>query len=249
MFDKKRRGESMIQPHILCERVSERVMLPGDPKRVDRVASFLDNVREIAYNREFKTIIGEYKGVEITITSTGIGGASAAIALEELIACGGKYFVRIGSAGAIQSDINIGDLIISSSSVREDGASQMYVDKSMPAAADFELVKLLEKILIEKSYRYKIGMTRSHDSFYVDDELERMSYWNKKGVLGSDMETAALYTIGYIRGVKVASILNNVVLYEADVKDGINEYVDESNLASEGERREIEVALEALIKI
>lgn len=239
----------MVQPHILCEKVSERVMLPGDPKRVDRVAEFLEDVQEIAYNREFKTIIGKYKGIEITVTSTGIGGASATIALEELIACGGKFFLRIGSAGAIQKEIKIGDLIISTASVREDGASQMYVEKSMPASADFEMIRVIENVIKEKEYKYHIGITRSHDSFYVDDEMDRMKYWNEKGILGSDMETSALYTIGYIRRVKVASILNNVVLYQADVKDGINEYVDEGSMSSEGERREIEVALESLIRL
>jgi len=242
-------GEEMIQPHILCEKVSERVLLPGDPKRVDRVAKFLENVKEVAFNREFKTIIGEYKGKKITVTSTGIGGTSAAIALEELIACGGSVFIRIGSAGAIQNNIDIGDLIISTGSIREDGASAMYVEKSFPAVAHPEVLRAMEDQAIKLDYKYHIGLTRSHDSFYVDDEMERMKLWHNRGVLGSDMETSALFVIGHLRNVRVGAVLNNVVVYEADVKDGINNYVDSESLAAQGEEKEIILALESLISL
>src|SRR5690606_30758029 len=108
------RSINMLQPHILCNKgdIAENVILPGDPQRVIRAAKFLDEAREVAFNREFRTVTGKYKGVPITITSTGIGGPSCAIALEELIACGGKNFLRIGSAGALQPGIKIGDLVI-----------------------------------------------------------------------------------------------------------------------------------------
>lgn len=239
----------MIQPHIQCEKVSKMVLLPGDPKRVDKVMTFLDDAKVIANNREFKSAIGKYKGMDITVTSTGIGGASACIAMEELISCGAEYFVRIGSAGAIQENIKIGDIIISMASVREDGASSMYIDKSYPAVANYEILESLKKKAEELKYDHHVGITRSHDSFYIDNEIELMQYWNKKNVLGSDMETATLYAIGALRGVKVGSILNNVVLYNNDVKDGVNEYVNEQDLAQRGEEREIILALEALYEI
>ena len=238
-----------MQPHIQCERVSELVLLPGDPKRVDRVAKYLDNPKLIADNREFRTIIGSYKGVEITVTSTGIGGASAVIALEELINCGGKYFIRIGSAGATQKDIKIGELIIPSSCVREDGASNMYVNKEYPATASIELVTAIIKNLEKLKYEYHVGITRSHDSFYIDEEKEKMTFWSKKNVLGSDMETASIFVVGSLRGVHVASILNNVVLFEEELKDSINEYENIEGLAKEGEKREIILALESLKEI
>jgi len=242
----------MKQPHILCSEndVNPYVLLPGDPMRVQRVAGFLDQCEEIAFNREYRSVKGFYKGVPVTVVSTGIGGPSMVIALEELISCGGEYFIRIGSAGASQSDIAIGDLIIATGTVREDGASAMYVEKNYPAVADFSLLTALVESCRNLQYKFHLGITRSHDSFYIDDEAERMEKARKNKLLGSDMETASLYTLASLRGVKAASILNNVVLYEGELKDGISTYVDESeDSASEGEKREITAALEAFVRI
>ncbi len=239
----------MKQPHILCnsEDVAERVLLPGDPARVLRVAEFLDNVREIAFNREFRTVTGSYRGTPVTVTSTGIGGASAVIAVEELAACGAKSFIRIGSCGACQPGIALGDLVISTGSVREDGASVMYAPKEFPAVPDFSLLSALVKACSDAGYTYHTGITRSHDSFYIDHEAELMRRWNSLGVMASDMETSALFTLASIRRVRAASILNNVVLYEGDVKEGVGDYVDEAAAAAGGEKKEILAALNALI--
>lgn len=241
----------MKQPHILCDKtdVAERVLLPGDPARVLRVAEYLDDVVEVAFNREFRTVTGRYKGVPVTVTSTGIGGASAVIALEELIACGAKAFIRIGSCGACQSGVSLGDLVIPSGAVREDGASRMYAPENFPAVPDFRLLSLLVSSCEDLGYTHHVGVTRSHDSFYIDNEAELMRSWNKLRVLASDMETSTVFTLGTIRGVKVASILNNVVLYEGDVKEGVGDYVDETAAAAEGEQREITAALEAFYKL
>jgi len=241
----------MKQPHIQCERedVSKMVILPGDPARVDRVAKYLDKYEEIAYNREFKSIKGKYKGMEVTVISTGIGGASACIALEELVACGAEYFIRIGSLGAYQQNIAIGDLVIAEGAVREEGASRMYVSDNYPAVASLEIVENMKKKALELEFPHHIGIVRSHDSFYIDNENEVIEHWSNKGVFGGDMETATLLTLGRLRGVKVGSILNNVVLYKDDVKEGINSYVGSENMAEEGEKREIVLALETLLEI
>lgn len=240
----------MKQPHILCraEDVAERVIMPGDPQRVLRVASYLDEWREVGYNREFRTITGTYKGMPITVTSTGIGGASAAIALEELIACGAKNFIRIGSAGAVQSNVGIGDMVIPTASVREDGASKMYISENYPAVADFELTSMIIDTCKKLQYVYSSGVIRSHDSFYIDDEKERMAFWNEKNVIASDMETATLFTLSQLRGVKAACILNNVVRYEGALKESIEEYVETGKEAEEGEKREIILALESFYR-
>lgn len=240
----------MRQPHILCDEkdVADMVIIPGDPQRVLRIANYLDEWREIEFNREFRTITGKYKGMPITVTSTGIGGTSAAIALEELIACGCKYFIRIGSAGAVQSEVEIGDLVIPTAAVREDGASKMYVSENFPAVSDFELTNIIVDICKELKYTYFSGVTRSHDSFYIDDEAEKMNYWNKKNVIASDMETASIFTISQLRGVKAATILNNVVKYEGELKESIEEYVDTDNRAQEGEKRTIILALESFYR-
>ncbi len=241
----------MKQPHILCskEDVTEYILLPGDPQRALRIASYLDEWQEIAYNREFRCIKGFYKGVPVTIVSTGIGGASTVIALEELIACGGKYFIRIGSGGAVQPGIRIGDLIIPIAAVREDGASRMYVGENYPAVADFQLTHAILETCNTLNFPHFAGIIRSHDAFYIDDEAEKMSYWNKKRILASDMETAALFTVSQLRGVRAASILNNVVLYQGNIRQGIQAYVDEGKEAEEGEKREIRLALETIYKL
>ncbi|SDL10356.1 nucleoside phosphorylase [Natronincola ferrireducens] len=241
----------MKQPHILCDAndVGKYVILPGDPQRVVRAAAYLEDCQEVAFNREFRTIKGYYKGVAVTITSTGIGGPSTAIAVEELIDCGAKYFIRIGSGGAIQWNIEIGDLIIATAAVREDGASKMYVLENYPAVADIQLTYRILETCSRLKYKNHCGIIRSHDSFYIDNEEEIMAFWNSKKVIASDMETATLFTLAQLRGVHAASILNNVVKYEGNVKDGINDYVENEAAAAEGEKREILLALETIYSL
>lgn len=238
----------MLQPHILCNKgdIAENVILPGDPQRVIRAAKFLDEAREVAFNREFRTVTGKYKGVPITITSTGIGGPSCAIALEELIACGGKNFLRIGSAGALQPGIKIGDLVIPVAAVREDGTSKMYVSENYPAVSDFKLTSCIIETAEKLKYTYVPGVVRSHDSLYCDLQEEIVKYWSSKGILASDMETATLYTVARLRGARAACILNVVVSKGESIKEGISQYQTFEGPAQEGEKREILLALEAL---
>ncbi|PLR96512.1 nucleoside phosphorylase [Bacillus sp. T33-2] len=240
---------SSLQPHI---RIADNhgiryALLPGDPGRVNEVARFLEHVKDIAYNREYKTIAGSYKGVEVFVTSTGIGGASAGIAIEELKNIGVDTMIRIGSCGALQPGIRLGDLVIATGAVRNDGASAAYVDKSYPAIPDADLLFHLIESPKRLNYTYHTGIVRSHDSFYTDDEEEIDRYWSSKGILGSDMETAALFVIGGLRGIKTASILNVVVEKEGNLEGGINDYLDEMNEGKLGEEREIITALEAIL--
>jgi len=238
----------VLQPHILCKKgdVAENVILPGDPQRVIRAAEFLDEAREVAFNREFRTVTGKYKGVPVTITSTGIGGVSCAIAVEELIACGGRNFLRIGSAGALQPGIKIGDLVIPIAAVREDGTSKMYVSENYPAVSDFELTCCIIHTAEKLNYTYVSGIVRSHDTFYSDLQEEIVKYWSTKGILASDMETATLYTVSRLRGVRASCILNVVVGKGESLKEGISQYQTSEGAAKEGEKREIILALEAL---
>jgi uridine phosphorylase len=241
---------TMIQPHILCKKghIAENVILPGAPQRVIRAAEFLDEAREIAFNREFRTITGVYKGVPVTITSTGIGGPSCAIAVEELIACGGKYFIRIGSAGALKPGLNIGDLVIPIAAVREDGTSKMYVSENYPAVSDFELTGYIIDTAKDLNVPHIPGLVRSHDTFYSDLQEDIIKYWSNKGILASDMETATLYTVARLRGVKASCILNIVVSKEDNIKDGISQYQSFEGPAQEGEKQEIILALETICR-
>ena len=124
-----------LLPHLQChpDQIAERVVLCGDPARVDRIASQLEQCEVLGQNREFRLINGSYQGLPITVCSTGIGGASAIIALEELVQAGARSLIRVGSAGALQHDIGLGDLIVVEGAVRNDGASQAYLPAEYPA--------------------------------------------------------------------------------------------------------------------
>lgn len=241
--------EKRLQPHIRIgnEHGVQYALLPGDPGRVEKVAKFLEDSEAVANNREYKTIIGSYKGVRVCVTSTGIGGVSAGIAVEELKNIGVKVMIRIGSSGALQQQLRLGDLVIATGAVRNDGASYAYINKAYPAIPDTEL--LFHVIAAAKSIGadHFTGLVRSHDSFYTDREQDIDKYWSEKGILASDMETAALFVIGGLRGIKTASILNVVVEKEGNLEGGINDYVDEETASKLGEEKEILTALEAIV--
>lgn len=236
-----------IQPHITLASSfgAKCALLPGDPQRIDRILPFLENTKELAYNREFRSVYGEYKGLPVLAVSTGIGGASASVAVEELRNIGVTHMIRIGSCGALQPDIGLGDLILVSGAVRDDGASKMYIDPIYPAVADEDLLFACREAAKSLGAKAFTGLARSHDSFYTDYEDERHDKWQKAGVLGCDMESAALFTVGRLRGVKAMSILNNVVIAGEDTADSIGGYVDGESLTMRGERLEILTALEA----
>lgn len=241
----------MKQPHICLDETLgiDYAILPGDPARLDRIAAQLENVRELAYNREFRSLCGEYRGVRVLALSTGIGGCSAGIAIEELHNIGVEAMVRIGSCGALQKGIALGDLILVCGAVRDDGASKAYVDVRYPAVADAVLLNCCMESAKALGCRSHVGLAHSHESFYHEENEQESAYWSSKGVLGADMETAALFTIGRLRGVKTASILNNVVVWGEDTADAIGGYVDGADACARGERDEIRVALEALYRL
>ena len=239
------------QPHIQLDDALniKYALLPGDPARLNRIIPFLDEVEELAFNREYRSLRGKYKGISVLAISTGIGGASAGIAVEELHHIGITHMIRIGSCGSLQPKVKMGDLVLVSGAVRDDGASKTYIDAIFPAVPDTDLFMACIQAAKENKFSYHTGIARSHDSFYTDDEEQIDAYWSKKGVLGADMETSALFTIGHLRGVKTASILNNVVAYEGDTSDSIGNYVDGESLAMQGEENEIIAALEAFVKM
>ena len=239
-----------LMPHIRLPKDLDVdcVLLPGDPARADTVASHLEDARLLASNREFRSWQGTYKGKKMLVTSTGIGAASCAIAVEELIQCGVHNLIRIGSCGALQKEIRLGDLILVQGAVRDEGTSRTYIDSIYPAIPDFELMNACAEAAEEEQIPAHVGMARSHDSFYTDREDEIDALWAGRGVLGCDMETAALFVIGKLRGVKTASVLNTVVEYEDNLEDNINNYTDGVNATVQGEKNEIHVALEALYR-
>lgn len=212
------------QPHtqLTTEIGTDSAVIVGDPARVDTATQLLDDVQEWAFNREYKSILGTYKNKRILVMSTGIGAPSAGIGVEELHNVNVKKVIRVGSAGAMQSGIGLGELIIGEGVVRDDGLTQKYVPGIYPAVPAFRLMALAHKYAPQAVY----GIIRSHDGFYMDDNAKNEAFWSGKGIVGADMESGALMTL---------SILNNVVLYEGDLAAGVNDLVNGDDLMAKGE--------------
>lgn len=240
-------GEKQAHIRLSKQDSAKYAILPGDPGRIDHIKKYLTDVKELAYNREIRSISGYYKGIKVLAVSTGMGGASTGITVEELHNIGVDYMIRIGSCGALDRSIRLGDLILVNGAVRDDGASKAYIEPIYPAIPDTRLLMATIQAAEELNIRFHIGPGRSHDSFYTDREEEIDAYWSKHGILAADMETAALFTIGALRGVKCASILNTVVEYEKDFENNINDYVNGETVVKQGEAHEIITALEAFV--
>ncbi|MBR1413650.1 MAG: uridine phosphorylase [Bacilli bacterium] len=197
--------------------IGKYVLLPGDPGRCEKIASYFDSPKKVASNREFVTYTGYLEGEKVTVTSTGIGGPSASIALEELIHCGADTFIRIGTAGGIDKEVLGGDLVIATGAIRAEGTSKEYAPIEYPAVANYDIVDALRLSAENSLNRFHIGVVQSKDSFYGQHDPNSMpvSYelnnkwqaWLDCGALASEMETAALFTVGSVRKVRVGAIL------------------------------------------
>lgn len=193
------------------------VILPGDPGRCEQIAALFDNPQKIAANREFTTYTGTLDGIKVSVTSTGIGGPSAAIALEELVHCGAHTFIRVGTAGGMQSEVLGGDLVIATGAVRMDGTGKEYAPIEYPATAHFDVVQALHRAASKAGYRFHVGVVQCKDSFYGQHEPENMpvsadleqkwNAWLGCGALASEMESATLFIVAAVRRVRIGSIL------------------------------------------
>nr|MBD3312157.1 nucleoside phosphorylase [archaeon] len=246
----------MKQPHLRVGKkdVNKYCLLPGDPGRVLRIAKHLKNAKKISDYRGYLVYNGDYKGVPVTVCSTGMGGPSIAIAIHELVKCGAQVLIRVGSSGALQKGMKEGELIIPSSCVREDGVSRLYADKSTPAYPNKKVLKALVKSAEGLGVKYHEGVTRSHDGFYQPDNDKVEQFWSRVGLLGSDFETSPLFIISRLLKVKTGSILNIVSEFHVEEPEGgITDYVEQISSrkgpAYEGERNSIMVALSAIKKL
>lgn len=207
------------QFHIQCtaEDIGHYVFLPGDPDRVPWIASYLENAQKVAQSREFATYTGTLDGTRVSVTSTGIGGPSAAIAMEELAALGAHTFLRIGTCGGMQPELVPGTLIIPTGAIRMEGTSQEYMPLAFPAVPDFGLTEHLVCVARAAAYDYHTGVVQCKDSFYGQHSPETMPVaptllqnwqaWKAAGTLASEMESAALFTVAAARHVRCATIL------------------------------------------
>ncbi|RLG46058.1 MAG: nucleoside phosphorylase [Thermoproteota archaeon] len=197
-----------IQPHIMCGPgdVAKYVLLPGDPKRAEKIAKFFDDYKLVAEYRQYVTFSGSYKGIPVSVTSTGIGCPAAAIAVEELAKIGAECFIRVGTTGAIQPEIEIGDIIVATAAVRADGTTRAYVPLEYPAVASAEVVNSLLNAAEKLSIDVRSGVILTGDAFYAED-MSTMRLWSSLGVLSVEMEAAVIFVLSQIKGLKAGAVL------------------------------------------
>lgn len=195
--------------------VGDYVLVPGDPGRTPMIAKYLEGAKEVAFSREYRTFTGSLDGVPVSAMSTGMGGPSVAIAVEELSELGVHTFLRVGTCGAAQPEIKMGDLVIALGSVRSEGTPNGYVPQEYPAVASLDLVNALVKAAQASGVPYHVGIIRSVDALYSDlmpdtmprphlrDELEM---WSRAGVLSNDMETSTLFVVARLRKLRAGTI-------------------------------------------
>lgn len=229
--------------------VGRYVIMPGDPKRCAKIAAYFDDPVLIADNREYVTYTGTLDGVKVSVTSTGIGGPSAAIAMEELYRCGADTFVRIGTCGGMQPEVKSGDVVVATGAIRMEGTSREFAPLEFPAVADLTVTNALVNAAKQKGCPFHTGVVQCKDSFYGQHEPETkpVSYelmnkweaWKRLGCLASEMESAALFVVASYLHVRVGSCFLVVANQEREKLGLKNPVVHDTDMA-------IQVAVEAI---
>jgi uridine phosphorylase len=198
--------------------VADTVLLPGDPDRVDVVTDRWDEAETVADHREYRTATGTYEDAPLSVTSTGIGSPSAAIAVEELARVGADTLLRVGSCGALQPEVDVGDLVITTGAVRGEGTSEEYVRPDYPAVADHAVVSALVAAAERLGYDYHCGVTMSTDSFYAGQAREGFEGFEAAGseslledlrdvnVTNVEMEASAILTLANVYGLRAGAV-------------------------------------------
>ena len=210
-------SEQGLEYHIKVNEdlIGRYVIMPGDPKRCSAIAKYLEDAELVADSREFITYTGYLGGEKVSVTSTGIGGPSAAIALEELVHSGAHTFIRVGTCGGMQTDIIGGDIVVATGSVRMEGTSREYAPIEYPAVADIDVVNALVRSAKALAVPVHAGVVQSKDSFYgqhspqimpVSYELsDKWEAWKRMGCKASEMESAALFIVWAFLKVRVGA--------------------------------------------
>jgi uridine phosphorylase len=230
--------------------VGKYALLPGDPHRVGLIAEHLQDTEEIAYEREFRTVTGTYKGIKVSATSTGIGGPSAAIAVEELAHAGTTHFIRVGSTGGFQDNMSPGDLVISQGVISEDGVTRSYVPENFPSVPDHFLTHFLIESALElkdeRGFAVHFGIGSCGDFFYPET-IEWIQEMHDLGVTNAEMESSAIFSVAFRRRLHAASICSvSLNLTKGDVAYEIGPKGNEKLV--QGWHNEIDVALEAIAR-
>ena len=233
-----------VQKHIRCRPgdVARCVLLPGDPARARRIGEAMDEAQQVAENREYVVITGKTNGVDVSVCSTGIGGPSSAIALEELRNIGAEVFIRVGSAGGRQKHIAIGSLVVVTAAYRGDGTSHQYLPPEFPAVADLEVTNALVTAARELGFNCTTGVGATRDAFYIRDR-ELNEKLQQAGVVAAEMEAATLFIVGAWRGARVGCVLGTDSNIWLDQQPTLEE---KERLYFEAEKKTIATALRAV---
>ena len=244
-------GEAGLQYHLQIRKgdVGRYVILPGDPKRCEKIARFFDDAKLVADSREYVTYTGYLDGEKVSVTSTGIGGPSASIAMEELVLCGADTFIRVGTCGGIEMDVKGGDIVVATGAIRMEGTSREYAPIEFPAVADLDVTNALVAAAKAKDYTYHTGVVQCKDAFYGQHEPEKMpvgyelinkwNAWKMMGCLASEMESAALFIVAGKLRVRAGSCFLVVANQERESLGLENPVVHDTDMA-------IQVAVEAI---
>ena len=234
--------------------VGKYCIVPGDPGRCEKIAAFLDNPYHVSSNREYNIWNGTLLGQTVTVCSTGIGGPSAAIAMEELAALGAHTFIRVGTCGGISLKVRSGDVIIASGAVRQDGTSREYAPIEFPAVSDTDVLCALKEAARELGFSNHTGVVQAKDSFYGQHDptrmptssmlLEKWEAWKRLGVLASEMESGTLFTVASFLGIRCGAVFSCVWNQER-FNAGLDTHSDETHDTEAA----IKVTIKALEKL
>lgn len=244
--------EKALHTKLSCKDVGHYAIVPGNPDRCEKIAQLFDNPKKIMQNREHTTWEGFLEGEKIIVTSTGMGGPSTAICIEELVKCGVDTFIRVGTAASTSKKVKMGDVVVVNGTVRMEGTGCHYLPLEFPAVPDYYLLKELEKAALSLGYPSHVGISITKDSYFTEINpqdkpigYELVNRWNsyvKGGAITTSMEEATLFLVANSLGVKAASVLVSATNYadETSLDTSSNSYPTDTEI------RPIKVAVEAI---
>ena len=237
--------------------IGKYCILPGDPGRCEKIAAYFDLPYHVSTNREYCIWNGRIEGETVTVCSTGIGGPSAAIAMEELVACGAHTFIRVGTCGGIDLSVKAGDAVVASGAVRQDGTSREYAPIEFPAVSDPDVMVSLRHAAKKLGAPCHTGVVQAKDSFYGQhspkrmptsaDLLEKWEAWKRLGVLASEMESGTLFTVASYLRVRCGAVFS-VVWNQERADAGLDNDTDQHHDTDQAIRIGIEALRELILQ-
>jgi uridine phosphorylase len=235
------------QPHLLVEPgdLEDVALVPGDPGRVERIAGHCESVERVSQNREYTVVNAEYEGTPLTICSTGIGCPSATIAVEELARVGVETFLRVGTTGALQRGIEIGDMVVATGAAKEEGTTKRYESATYPATPDFGVLSALVDAAEANDEDVHVGPIVTDDAFYNESE-DYVDDWEAAGMLAVEMEAASLFTLARRKGLRAGAICTVDGNLVEGTQKGETEADELPEKAKNNVERAIEITLDAV---